>query len=262
MIANDQPKFHSCILLGHSNDPAAHVQDILAYNEAVEVAKKYVDKLPNTILISTSDHETGGLSVAKQLSELYPEYKWNPEALDRIKNSTEVVGRYLASMYPDGAPESVIKRILADWLDIRDPTPNELEWLKSGKKSALQYDYFLGPMVSNRALLGWSTHGHSAIDVGLYAYGAGAERLKGNRENTDIGSFLAQYLRVNLNGVTAKLLKARQVCVLYDRRRSTPYLSLPIENDSQPIWHTQPQIMSSPPFVPIHHHSKDQHYMH
>lgn len=37
---------------------------------------KFVDENPGTILISTSDHETGGMTVGRQITESYPEYEW------------------------------------------------------------------------------------------------------------------------------------------------------------------------------------------
>ena len=41
-------------------------------------------------------------------------------------------------------------------------------------------------MVSDRAHVGWSTKGHSAIDVHIYSSGGpGTEKLRGNVENTD-----------------------------------------------------------------------------
>jgi alkaline phosphatase len=63
-------------MAGHTNDPATHVHEILAYQRTVEVVKKFVDENPSTVMISVSDHETGGLSVAHQLGPAYPEYKW------------------------------------------------------------------------------------------------------------------------------------------------------------------------------------------
>jgi alkaline phosphatase len=63
-------------MAGHTNDPATHVQEILAYQKTVEVVKKFVDENPSTVMISVSDHETGGLSVAHQLGPEYPEYRW------------------------------------------------------------------------------------------------------------------------------------------------------------------------------------------
>ena len=50
-------------------------------------------------------------------------------------------------------------------------------------------------MVSRRAQIGWSSHGHSAVDVNVYASDVRhARSLLGNNENTDIGKFLRGYL--------------------------------------------------------------------
>jgi alkaline phosphatase len=61
-------------------------------------------------------------------------------------------------------------------------------------------------MVSLRAHIGWSTHGHSAVDVNIYSSGgAGTEKIRGNVENTDVGKFLRSYLDVDVDSVTKEL---------------------------------------------------------
>lgn len=52
----------------------------------------------------------------------------------------------------------------------------------------------------------WSTHGHTAVDVNLYAYGEGTEILRGSHENTEIGDFISRYLHLDLSVVTDKLV--------------------------------------------------------
>ncbi|KAL8755605.1 MAG: hypothetical protein Q9184_004750, partial [Pyrenodesmia sp. 2 TL-2023] len=43
--------------------------------------------------------------------------------------------------------------------------------------------------------VGWTTHGHSAVDVNVYAsHPDQARPLRGNVENTDVGVFLREYL--------------------------------------------------------------------
>jgi alkaline phosphatase len=46
-------------MAAHANDPAAHIYDVLAYQEAIQVVQQYVDTHPGTVLLSVSDHETG-----------------------------------------------------------------------------------------------------------------------------------------------------------------------------------------------------------
>lgn len=63
-------------MAAHNNDPAAHVHDILAYQDTVALVKKFVEENPNTVVISTSDHETGGFTIGRQIGDDYPQYKW------------------------------------------------------------------------------------------------------------------------------------------------------------------------------------------
>jgi alkaline phosphatase len=61
-------------------------------------------------------------------------------------------------------------------------------------------------MVSLRARIGWSTHGHSAVDVNVYSSGGpGTERIRGNVENTEVGEFLRDYLEVDVDEITKEL---------------------------------------------------------
>lgn len=63
-------------LCAHQNDPACHAREIEAYQQAIEDVARWVEKKnragERTILISTSDHETGGLTLARQLGPKYP----------------------------------------------------------------------------------------------------------------------------------------------------------------------------------------------
>jgi len=61
--------------------------------------------------------------------------------------------------------------------------------------------------ISRRAQVGWSSAGHSGVDVNLYAYGLNATGLAGNRENTEIGEHIASLLGLNLDVVTLELNK-------------------------------------------------------
>lgn len=66
-------------------------------------------------------------------------------------------------------------------------------------------------MISRRAQVGWTTHGHSAVDVNIYASNRkDAAPLLGNHENTAIGDFMRDYLDVDTDAIT-KQLKAQSV---------------------------------------------------
>ena len=52
---------------GHHNDPAAQVHEVLAYDKAFSKVLKFLDSDPTEgVMVSTSDHETGGLATARR----------------------------------------------------------------------------------------------------------------------------------------------------------------------------------------------------
>jgi len=83
-------------MASHSNDPVGHVHDVLAFNSAFHVAKNFIDQIGG-VLISTSEHETGGITVGRQVTTSNPEYVWFPEVLANASHSAEYLGYKIAS---------------------------------------------------------------------------------------------------------------------------------------------------------------------
>ena len=53
---------------GHHNDPAAQVHEVLAYDKAMTSVLEFIENDPTqTVMVSTSDHETGGLATARRM---------------------------------------------------------------------------------------------------------------------------------------------------------------------------------------------------
>ncbi|EGF84160.1 hypothetical protein BATDEDRAFT_15519 [Batrachochytrium dendrobatidis JAM81] len=192
-------------MAAHTNDPSAHIGEILQYNTAISAVKKFVDDHPDTILISTSDHETGGLSVGYQLGPMYPIYAWFPEAITGVKRSAEYIVRQIKQYSGADATNFIKNTVFPKWLNNTDPDPSDVNYLSNTSQPSDQMEYKVGGIVSSWAGLGWSTHGHSAVDVNLYAYGANSKDLFGNHENTDIGNFIIKNLNLDLAKVTQDL---------------------------------------------------------
>ena len=52
---------------GHHNDPAAQVHEVLAYDRAFNSVLDFIkNEKTETVMVSTSDHETGGLATARR----------------------------------------------------------------------------------------------------------------------------------------------------------------------------------------------------
>jgi len=53
---------------GHQNDPVAQVHEVLAYDKAFASVLEFLEKDPvDAVMVSTSDHETGGLAAARRM---------------------------------------------------------------------------------------------------------------------------------------------------------------------------------------------------
>ncbi|KAK6538935.1 hypothetical protein TWF694_010486 [Orbilia ellipsospora] len=193
---------------GHGNDPAAQVREVREYDETFKMVMQKIDELDTeTVVISTSDHETGGLSVSRQLTPTYPDYLWYPSVLDNATHSSEYMAKTLADFDEPGEMkiiEFINKLLLLQ--GIKDAGGDEVTKLVKYKMAGLSTAYIWADMISRRAQIGWSTHGHSAVDVNIYAYPRKlVEKLHGNHENTEIGEFLRNYLDVDVEAITKKL---------------------------------------------------------
>jgi len=191
---------------GHANDPAAQVHEVLAYDRTVATVLDFIqDSQTPTLMVSTSDHETGGLATARQLHAAYPDYLWYPGVLANASHSASFTSHeyhaHLNAM-PKHAADSIsdssddvkafLTGLVSKSLGIDDPSQDELDQLIQHRDVS---SYIFADMISRRAQTGWSTHGHSGADVNIYSSDEKlARKLIGNHENSEVGEFLRYYL--------------------------------------------------------------------
>ncbi|AMD22586.1 HHL184Cp [Eremothecium sinecaudum] len=198
----------------HANDPAAHVEEVLDFDSAFQAAVNFADRTSvETLIISTSDHETGGLAIGRQIGDDYPEYVWKPEVLARVRHSTQYLTQKLTTRFSNETDVDVMKsyvkeEIFEKGLGIKDYDDAEVEAIIN-ENDAMVVFARLSDMLSRRALIGWSTSGHTAVDVNVYAYSNKVsswmrvkQYLMGNQENTGIGGYVANYLGLDLQKTT------------------------------------------------------------
>ena len=200
---------------GHANDPAALAREVLAYDDAVRVALDFARADGRTLVVSLADHETGGLGLGLERG-----YVWDPAYLRRVTASAGEMLRLVS----DGAP---IADVLRDYAAIDTLSSDEQAYLHAewvGERSGVQMvrdrvqawlrdrtdrgqlnTKSFSRLMSRRARVGWTTGSHTAVDVGLYAWGPGAERFGGVMENDAVGRALADLLGLDLAAVTARL---------------------------------------------------------
>ncbi|RKP27134.1 alkaline-phosphatase-like protein [Syncephalis pseudoplumigaleata] len=197
-------------MAAHGNDPVAHVHDILAYFKTIEVVKAFVDAHPGTVMVSTSDHETGGLTLGRKLGPEKPEYNWHPEVIAAIRKSTWELATAIVNAPGEHRRQYIKETVLGKWAGIHDASDADLDFLSDTARSYEDRRVYLTEMINRRAMLGWTSRDHTGVDVNLYAYGkAAVERMRGSHENTDIGRFIADYLGLDLKSITDKLRSAK-----------------------------------------------------
>ncbi|KAG2733939.1 hypothetical protein G9P44_003464 [Scheffersomyces stipitis] len=204
---------------GHHNDPAAQVREVLAYDAAFQEVIRYIDESETeTVVISTSDHETGGLVTARQVTENYPDYLWYPEVLLKSSHSGDFLAHKIVSFKDKNDLKAlekfVTKEVLEKDMGITSYTKEEVKQIIDKRNDQGRLLYVLNNILSLRSQTGWTTHGHSAVDVNIYAYTNSPaikkklyshreyEGLLGNHENIEIGAFLEAITGVDLQKVT------------------------------------------------------------
>jgi alkaline phosphatase len=193
----------------HLNDPVGHLGEAVEYYKTIQIVKDFVAKNPDTVMISVSDHETGGLVIGKDVmvngKRTNPD--WRPEAIQRAKMSALRAAEKTIAFKGDAAARKayVQNEILAKGFGIQNASAQDIQATLVDTTDARALAEVFGDIVSKEAYLGWTTHGHSAIDVPLYAFGRESAQLRGSHKHTDLNKFVVDFLGLNLNAVTSRL---------------------------------------------------------
>jgi alkaline phosphatase len=187
---------------GHANDTAAHIHDVLAYDDAMKAAVEYAQKDKQTLVIGTSDHETGGLTLGAQWGQLSG-YTYDPS---RLKDVTSSIEKFLIDAQFTTAANDLDA---ANWIETESDKRFGLrsELFQTAVKKIVQYRIVAGDSAAyshlrimlmdstaRMARVGWSTGNHTSVDVPLFAYGPGSERYSGTMDNTAVGESLFKAL--------------------------------------------------------------------
>ncbi|EEU39519.1 uncharacterized protein NECHADRAFT_62079 [Fusarium vanettenii 77-13-4] len=198
---------------GHINDPAAQVHEVLEYDKTFKAVLDFIKQSKTeTVLVATSDHETGGLATAIQEPGHLPVYNWYPKVLANATASAEWLAAklhvHLSSSSNSKKDLEKLKKYINEELIIRglgisNASDKEITTIAEHPESAL---VLFSALISLRAHVGWSTHGHTAVDVNIYSSGGpGTDAIRGNVENTEVGKFLRNYLDVDVDVITEEL---------------------------------------------------------
>ncbi|KAI9158032.1 putative alkaline phosphatase [Paramyrothecium foliicola] len=188
---------------GHAGDVPAHAVGTWHYNDVMQWLREWVDEHPDTILISSSDHETGGLT-------LVGDYDPRP-AFEARHTANFLANKWNERAESVNVREFLTKEILPLYA-LTDASETEIQELLETD----DMEDTLARLLSQRVGAEWSTGGHSAIDVTLFGYAAGEKRrelqadLAGSWDNIEIPRYIEKILGLDLDAVTKTLQEAAE----------------------------------------------------
>lgn len=172
----------------HDNDVAAMIRDVIAFDEAVGVAVDFAEKTPGTLVIITSDHETGGFSIIGCGKESDAYIGVDLAAIDKLKSSQYEIAKKIKK---DPRPETVmalVKEYASITLTTDEAQIVASDALKNMDPHNYRYDYSHSLAFALRPYLriGWASQTHTATPIFIFAKGPGSEGVNGLMHNTEI----------------------------------------------------------------------------
>ncbi len=167
---------------GHSSDAASVVNELLEFDATVAVAREFARTHPDTLVVVTADHATGGLAITEKTNVRMGNFA-------KVRASANAINRRIKA-------GGEIKAVLAELAAVTDLTPDEITAYQQAEG---EYDPVtrIGEIVSRRFGITFipfeyrtvspdHLHGHDGGMVPCYAFGPGAARFTGTFDNTQV----------------------------------------------------------------------------
>ena len=193
----------------HSNDPVTVFEEVIDLDNAVRVAYEFYKKHPKeTLIVVTADHETGGMGLG------IGKYELHLKSLLNQKQSQDLLSKAITDLRKDKAGK-------ASWNEIKDLLTEKMGFWKelplTWEQEKMLRDEYEQSFVKNKvvfeeslyarteplaaaarkvmsqiAMVGWTSSSHTAGYVPVFAIGAGADLFTGKRDNTEIPKRIAK----------------------------------------------------------------------
>lgn len=193
----------------HGNDPATVFEEVIDLDNAVKVAYEFYKKHPKeTLIVVTADHETGGLGLG------IGKYELHLKSLLNQKQSQDLLSKAITDLRKDKAGK-------ASWNEIKDLLTEKMGFWKelplTWEQEKMLRDEYEQSFVKNKvvfeeslyarteplaaaarkvmsqiAMVGWTSSSHTAGYVPVFAIGAGADLFTGKMDNTEIPKRIAK----------------------------------------------------------------------
>jgi alkaline phosphatase len=212
----------------HANDARAAIEEVLAFDNAIDVAVKFAEKHPSdTLIVVTGDHECGGMTLG-YAGTAYDVYY---EILKAQTLAFDDFDRKIFAPYESGhnpAPTDIdadMWRIILNCFGLDgagltkgrrdDLVEYEIGLLENAfdramagsrvrpiREDRLLYGTYnplsvtLTHLLNRRSGLSWTSFSHTALPVPVFAFGVGSQNFSGYYENTEVARRIAEAMNV------------------------------------------------------------------
>ena len=176
---------------GHGNDAGGILHEFLEFDACIPIALEFIESHPDTMLVVTTDHGTGGC----QLDGAGSAYLDSGPALDRINQLRHSFEWLQQGFEATGKFDPVL---LKTALGI-DPTDTQAAIVQAALDAEVQYlsgalNQAFGKQLKELTAVGWTSDKHTSECVELFAFGPGAESIPPLIKNYEIFGILTKAL--------------------------------------------------------------------
>jgi alkaline phosphatase len=180
---------------GHGNDPGGILHEFLEFDACIPIALEFIESHPDTMLVVTTDHGTGGC----QLDGAGSAYLDSGPALDRINQLRHSFEWLQQGFEAKGKFDPVL---LKTALGI-EPTDAQAAIVQAALDSEAQYlsgalNQAFGKQLNKLTAVGWTSDKHTSECVELFAFGPGSEAIPAMIKNYEIFAILTNALGIEV----------------------------------------------------------------
>jgi alkaline phosphatase len=166
---------------GHGNDAATTMHALSSFEASMQKVLDFQKENPDTLVVMVADHETGGMTVQP-----------TADASPAVFRGFTATAEEMAEQF-DAADATSIRDTVAEHTGLT-LSDEEITELQGSEDTALA----LAELLSAKGGVRFTTTGHTAVDVPIYATGPGAERFVGVQENSAVGQHVAEAMGLSL----------------------------------------------------------------
>ena len=174
---------------GHANDIACAMHEMAELEELMEYLVAYAAENPNTQIILTADHSTGGLTLGAD-----GEYKFRAGDIHHIGRGLRTMAVDMNTM-PAIDWDAYIDKYLPFTLTVDHQEALKTLAHSSSDRRRAEIQQVLVDIVRFHTGAGWTTGGHTGEDVPVIAIGPWSDHFRGFQDHTDIAKQLFEWVR-------------------------------------------------------------------